>query len=130
MDVKEANVREFQGSLRRCPHPEMVDEYPARELKKFRLFVVDGGGAGFAVKPDGELICVHNGTGIRGLGRFLVEAAKSAGADHLNHFATEKLNALYAEFREVQRSPFDPQYAPKNWNYSRWGRPDVVFRSL
>ena len=88
--------------------------------------------AGFAIKPDGELANLHNGSSVKGLGRPLMRAAIDRGATKLDHFDKPYLSKLYewAGFKEVGRVKFDLRQAPKGWNTEVDGTPDIIFREL
>lgn len=51
--------------------------------------------------------------------------------DEKSRGSNVNLPTLYAKhgFKETGRAPFDPQYAPPEWNEAEHGRPDVVFMS-
>lgn len=86
---------------------------------------------GYGLK-DGELISVFSLPGEH-LGRELILDAVARGATHLDCLgANEFLPRLYAScgFQEVSRLQWDDAYAPSDWDYSRFGRPDVVFMRL
>lgn len=86
--------------------------------------------AGFAITDDNELVGVFN-DGQSGRGSELISLAVEYGADNLNCFDT-KLVDIYRDhgFEVVDRIEWDEQYAPENWNYEKFGRPDVVIMEL
>jgi len=106
------------------------------EAKGAALYKLKGIDAGFAVCEDGDIISVHNseakGSPYRGIGRELMQMAIKAGGTKLDHFDFPKLNEIYSQagFKEYDRVPWDDNYAPEGWNYEKYGRPDLVFRSL
>ena len=108
-----------------------MSPYSIKELSELRLFKVPGSNAGFAIKPDGDIIAVHNSSGVRGLGRHLLVAAIRNGGTKLDHF-DGFLSKFYESFGfiEYERWEWDDQYAPEDWDYEEYGRPAVVLRRL
>ncbi len=109
------------------------DDYAQKGARLYKLKGVD---AGFAVASDGDIISVHNSepksSSYRGIGRQLVKLAKRYGGTKLDHFDFPKLNEIYSSegFKEYDRVAWDDQYAPANWDYNKYGTPDLIFRSL
>lgn len=137
--AKEAG-RELQDAVRTLPkwQQNMVTAYPPEEYQAMgaRVYLRRDDpdaepSAGFAIKPDGELISVFSKA--PGAGKEIMAAAVAAGATKLDCFdkpgAKRGLPAFYAGFgfKETGRVPFDPQYAPKDWDYEANDNPDVVF---
>ena len=86
------------------------------------------------VTLDNELVSVmvdpaHRG---KGIAHKLVSRAVANGATHLTCFDFQGLPSLYAShgFAEVERSPWNDDYAPENWNYDCHGRPDYLVMKL
>ncbi len=105
-----------------------IEEY---DRDRVRLFLTADGNGGYGLK-DGELISVFSLGGTR-LGPALVHDAIIRGARKLECLdAHNHLSRFYARvgFIEIQRIPWDDQYAPADWNYARFGRPDLVFMEL
>ncbi len=109
---------------------------PAVEIKedsfylnpKTELFISENGEAGAAVSEDGELVSVFKKyKSNESIGPILEQAA--AKANHLSCFTGcgAYLIKLYEKhgFKVKERFPFNPDYAPSNWNYERLGTPDV-----
>ena len=86
--------------------------------------------AGFGVTDEGELVALFNGSEKSGVGSELVEEAKQRGAQHLSCFET--LVGFYEPlgFSVTGRTEWDEEYAPENWDYETYGRPDVVTMEL
>jgi len=93
---------------------------------------------GTVVRTDGGVALVDESGDIRGLGKTdpeakgvgprLVKAAVKAGGRILDNFDMPYLTKIYKDngFRIVSRTPFNEQYAPKEWNNEKHGKPDVV----
>ena len=71
----------------------------------------------------------NNEKEVRNIGDYLLKAALKHGGTQLDHFEG-KLSDIYGRngFKEYERYKWDDNYAPKNWNYEKYGRPDVVLR--
>jgi len=97
------------------------------EYETMRCYVAIDGNAGFAVASDGEICSLFNGTAPEGTGEELLEIAIDKGGNKLNCF-DGKLVEIYQSngFKEVGRIEWDDQYAPENWSYEKFGRPDIV----
>lgn len=122
----------FLISLYKSSRDEFLTPYTEEELKEhFTTYKLKDFDAGFAIKDDGDITSVHNNTGIKGLGGKLIEKAKELGGTKLDHFAGY-LDDFYKNlgFEEYDRWTWNDEYAPKNWKYDEYGRPDVVLRRL
>lgn len=105
---------------------ETVYVYPKDEYGGMKTYLDSMGTAGYAVKPDGDLVSVFN-VGQKGMGERGVRSAIQRGASKLDAFdESGRLPKLYGKygFRETGRDPWDPQYAPEGW---KGGEPDVVY---
>lgn len=94
-------------------------------------FMVGGVDAGVTVTDDGEITGLFNDSPISGLGEVLLYKAIDEGGDHLNCFEGF-LSEWYEDygFEIVNRIPWDDEYAPRGWDYDKFGRPDVVEMEL
>ena len=61
------------------------------------------------------------------LGDRTIEHAVVCGARQLYCF-DGMLLGFYSRhgFREISRAPWDERFAPQDWDYSRFGRPDLL----
>lgn len=111
--------QEFLASLTSGKRSEMLTPYSAGELAKMHLFKVRGSNAGFAIKSDGDIVAVHNNTGVGGIGGELIKAAKRNGGVKLDHF-DGFLTGFYERFgfKVVSHEPFNDDYAPQGWKYT------------
>ncbi|MBN8550978.1 MAG: hypothetical protein J0M12_16815 [Deltaproteobacteria bacterium] len=92
-----------------------------------RLFLSECGRGGYGLSGD-ELVSVFSQRGAK-LGSHIAHDAIERGARRLDTLDVNgKVVRLYlqAGFREVQRIPWNDAYAPTNWSYEMWGRPDLV----
>jgi len=123
------------------PFGAAVYVYGNSEYEGMRMFLSDDGMAGFAIKPDGDIVSVFNTTtkdsnGERVTrGRAAMEVAVSAGGLKLDCFDT-MLPSFYGAhgFVVASRIRWDETQAPAGWDkgpkaFGKYnnGEPDVVF---
>ena len=91
---------------------------------KTKLFLSQDFKSGFGVNPDGELISVFALEKSRG--KILVKEAREQGALYLCCMGEHLLN-LYSEFgfSPINILKWDNRFAPKGWNYERFGEPNL-----
>lgn len=133
-DFEVNDVDNFLDSLHKSQYKEFLTDYQKQQLEDdYTTYKVSGYDAGFAIKSDGDIVSVHNNTGIKGggIGKALVQAAIRLGGNKLDHYAGF-LDKFYEDlgFKEYERYKWDDQYASKTWDYDKFGRPDVVLRKL
>jgi hypothetical protein len=106
------------------PHTEQ--DY---ENKGTKLFLSDDFLSGFGINPDGELISVFALE--RERGKILVAEAMKNGATYLSCMGDHLLE-MYSEFgfSPVEILEWNNQFAPKNWNYDRFGTPNIYEMKL
>ena len=92
--------------------------YTTDELSEFNLFKLEGFNIGFAVKPDGDIILVHNNENIGGLGKILMEKAIENGGNKLDHF-DGYLTGFYRSMNFILDSneQFTDDLVPEGWKY-------------
>lgn len=107
-----------------------VDVKTPADYAGMRLFLSQDGRAGFAIKPDGDIVSVFSGGGA---GRAVMELAVAAGGRKLDAYDTI-LPQFYAAhgFRAVARLKWDDSQAPVGWDktvFAKYngGEPDIVF---
>lgn len=128
---------QFLESLNRSTRKSFLSKYTAEELKNHNVqtYQLNGYHIGYTLKPDEDgvdIISVHNNEpNIKGVGDALIESAKANGGTKLDHY-DGFLSDLYSKhgFEEYDRYKWDDQYADPNWDYERYGRPDVILRKL
>ena len=116
------------------PYGASVEIKDASEYNGMRLFVTEGGDAGFAITKEGDLVSLFATPKVGGkrAGSMLFLGIQE-GARTLDCFDTV-LPHIYslAGFRPISRIKWNNEYAPKGWDYDLYkkhnnGRPDVVF---
>lgn len=132
------DYQSFLNSLNKSTRKPFLSQYTASDLKNYgvQTFQLKGYNIGYALKPDSDgytdIISVHNNEpDIKGVGDALIESAKDNGGTKLDHY-DGFLSDLYSRhgFEEYDRYKWDDQYADKNWDYKKYGRPDVILRRL
>jgi hypothetical protein len=123
---------EFLAARNRSTRPQFLSEGPPPPGS--RLYLRCGGAVGFAVTPKRDLVNVFNNGGPRGAGGIAVDEAVRLGALTLDcydgHNWSLRIFYLAHGFGVTGRMAFNPDYAPKGWDYGRYGSPDVVFMAL
>jgi len=110
-----------------------VHAYERDEYKKMKLFVVNAGAAGVAVKK-GDIVSVFKNPdmalkdSIERINNTLLVTALKNGGERLDCF-DGFLPELYAKFGFVPcaRLKFNDEYAPEGWNFERDGKPNILF---
>lgn len=107
-----------------------VHVYDLDEYKETRMFLMDDGLAGVAVKDNGEIVSVfkHPSSTVTQVTKFLLPRAINAGGKRLDCFSINKrLPMIYAKFGfvPVAKVKFDKSQAPKDWNLP--DEPDIIF---
>lgn len=113
-----------------------VHVYDVAEYAGMRMFLTENGNAGFALKPDGDIISVFSKGDAKGSVGSMLEIAKQAGGTKLDCFDTV-LPEIYGKhgFEAVARMKWNDEFAPEGWDkttFSKFngGEPDVVFMVL
>lgn len=91
-----------------------------------QLYLHSSGQAGYGISPSGELVSVFSLPGAH-LGDEIVTDAIARGARWLNCF-DGYLPTLYGRFgfKETDRASWNPDFAPQEWSYERFGKPDFL----
>jgi len=110
-----------------------VYQYPEEDYKDMQLFTGEDGKVGFAVKEDGDIVSVfkHADSETKGALDKVIPLAIEMGGTKLDAFEGF-LTESYARFgfEEVRREPWNDENAPPNWDYEKFGTPDVVYMEL
>lgn len=106
---------------------QFLTPYTAEDMKDWRLFLSDDG-VGFALTPQGDMIGVFNNSGKPGAGQDAVTLAISEGAktcDCISGYLDDYYNNFGFVLDHVEK--WDDQFAPKGWDYDKFGRPEIAF---
>ncbi len=113
------------------PHGASVYVYTPEEYAQMRLFVTPDNSAGFAIKPDGDLVSVFSTGG--GKSPSLIQLAIDQGGTKLDAYDTV-LPEIYEMmgFKEYKRDKWSDEYMPEDWDKTVFeafngGEPDVVY---
>ena len=124
---RETNAEEFIALHEKSKRPEFLTPYTAEEMKGWKHFITDDG-VGFTITDKDDIIGVINNSGKKGAGEHAVIEAIAKGGKTLDCVGGH-LRDYYEAFGFVERKrvPWDDQYAPKGWNYEKYGKPDIYF---
>jgi hypothetical protein len=131
--IKEASPEEFIKQRDKLPKallnyltPYTTEGYKAANVK---LKLHKSGGGGYGLNGD-ELISVFSLPGEH-LGSELVDDAIANGAKRLDCLGDSLLN-FYSDkgFKVVKTDKWDDKYAPKDWDYERFKRPNLYYMEL
>jgi hypothetical protein len=83
---------------------------------------------GYALTKDKDLRNVFNNSDIRGAGQEAVVQAIVNGAETLDCYKGP-LVEYYSRFgfKEYKRDAWNDEYAPVDWNYKQYEKPDTVY---
>lgn len=120
---------DFDTAIDKAPKQPFLTRYSQEELGGFKLFLSQDKLVGFAIKPDGNLINIFNASAVKGAGEEAVVQAIVHGATKLDAMDVPFLRYYYedAGFRVVNRDTWNEVYAPKDWDYEKFGRPDIIY---
>jgi hypothetical protein len=133
----------FLQSLSKTPKhlAGFISDHPKKELSQgqWKTFKLKGYDCGFALHFLGngrvDICNLHNNSGIRGLGNYLLRFAKIQGGTQMDNYGTTRngknfLGDKYGRegFDVYDRLKWDDYFAPEGWDYEQFGRPDVEFR--
>jgi hypothetical protein len=112
------NHSSFLKSLNSGKRNEYLTPYTLEHLNQMTTYKLKGYDAGFAIKADGDIVSVHNHTGISGIGKALIKAAIKFGGKKLDHF-DGWLTGFYSSlnFKVYAIDEWNDDYAPQNWKY-------------
>ncbi len=116
----ENDPEKFFNSYTASKRVYFLTPYKISDLKNFKLFKVRGYNIGFAIKPNGDIILVHNNENVLGIGDLLLQEAIEQGGTHLDHF-DGYLTGFYKRngFKLKQNDQFEEEFRPKGWKYER-----------
>lgn len=121
----------FKGYLSKLPdeYKTFITDYTSEEYikKGAKCYLAPNGKSGFVVTGDKDIISVFSLRGEKMGGHLIYNAVKNGG--RTLDCISPKLEKIYKSygFKEESRESWDDQYAPRNWNYEKYDRPDVVF---
>lgn len=119
----------FQAAVKNNRYSEFLTHYSSKVLETFDLYTFYNHTMGYAITPTKEIANVFNNSSyIRGVGPALVADAIRHGGKTIYGFDGYPIRLWKSiGFIETNRVRFDPVFAPKTWDYDKYGRPDVVY---
>lgn len=131
LPMETPTAESFIASRSLSKRPQFLTQYAPEQMKDFRLFKVRGQDAGYAIKPDGDLVNVFNNSGISNVGKAAVHDAIRKGATKLDAYQGFLTDDYYPQFgfKEVRREQWNPRFKPEGW-LEEDGTPAVVFMEL
>lgn len=112
-------VEKFVKSLYAGKRSAFLSYYDLSELKTMNLYLVKDKSAGFAIKQDGDIVCIHNNSDLKAISTLFLETAKKYGGSRGDHF-DGFLSGLYRKhgFTDIYKVyQWDEQYKPDAWNF-------------
>lgn len=130
-DIINVDVEAFTKSLKASKRGAFLSDYSDDEFSKFKLYLIDGHNAGFALKSDGDIVSVHNNSKLKGLGKFLILNAIKLGGKKLDHFDGFLTN-FYSSlgFKPYKILEWDDQYAPLKWKFEEVDITKSIYKNL
>ena len=112
------NKNKFYESFNKSDKISFLTPYKIEDLKEFNCYKLKGYNIGFAIKPDGDIILVHNNESVGGIGEILINKSVEFGGTHLDHF-DGYLTGFYKKcgFKLDSNDIFNDKWAPKQWEY-------------
>jgi hypothetical protein len=107
---------------------QFLTHYTTEQLKDVQLFLSEDSKIGYALTKDNDLINVFNNSDVKGAAQEAVIQAIVNGAETLDCY-DGPLVAYYKRFgfREYKRDAWNDEYAPVDWNYKQYEKPDTVY---
>ena len=112
------DTNKFYKSFNKSDKISFLTPYKIEDLKEFNCYKLKGYNIGFAIKPDGDIILVHNNESVGGIGEILINKSVEFGGTHLDHF-DGYLTGFYKKcgFKLDSNDIFNDKWAPKQWEY-------------
>ena len=131
MKFIKTDAKEFNRQLLFSKRLEFLILYIIKELDSCELYIATGGGVGFGLTPEGDIFNLFNNTGKKFCGSEALDFAKTKGGRKV--FCFDGFLTRYYEkhgFRVITRVKWLKNLAPDNWNYEKYGKPDIIWLTL
>lgn len=124
--------KNFEDAFANNPYTAFVNHYTPEEIQdeNMKPLTANDGKTGLLIHDHGdgriEATALYNVSGIPGAGRALLQdSVANHGVNYVECFG-DGLKTLYQTvgFQVDTTSSFDPQFAPENWNYEKFGTPN------
>lgn len=122
----------FEAAFKDNPYTAFVNHYTPEEIQNegMKPLTSNNGQTGLLIHDHGdgriEATALYNVSGVPGAGSALLQdSVANHGVNYVECFG-DGLKGIYEKvgFQVDTTSPFDPQYAPENWNYEEFGTPN------
>ena len=107
-----------------------VTLHDKKEYENMKLLLTNDKKAGIAITNDNNIVSVFKGESEKkNMVTTLLPAAIELGGNKLDNYNSEKLFDIYSlyGFIPVAKVKFDPNYAQADWDYNKYGQPDILF---
>ena len=123
---KKVTPEEFIPNRERTKRPEFLTPYNKDEMSAWDNYLTDDG-VGFSLTDKQDIVGIFNNSGKRGAGQEAVVTAINKGGKTLDNIGGF-LDDYYSKFgfKIKEKLKWDDQYAPKGWNYEKYGRPEIT----
>ena len=120
----------FLSARDKSSRPVMFSDFTHDSLASMEMHLSADGKVGYLLSPEKHLGNVFNNGGPKGAGSLAVLDAIKNGAQTLDCY-DPVLPTIYSRcgFVPTARIKFNDEYAPKDWDYEKNGRPDIVIMS-
>ena len=120
----------FLAARNKTDRPEMFSDYTPEQLAEMEMHLSADSKVGYLLTKEKHIGNVFNNGGPKGSGTLAVLDAIKRGAQTLDCYDAV-LPSIYAKcgFVPTARIKFNDEFAPKNWDYEKYGRPDIVIMS-
>ncbi len=131
LQISDANT--FYNSISEAKKVNIFGPFVERHTKsdydKMKLFTTLDNSAGIAITFEGNIVSVFSKGLHKGVLKSLMPIALSQGGIKLDNYNSERLSAMYADFGfiPISKTAFDKNFAPQDWDYEKFGCPDIVF---
>ena len=108
----------YRSHSKQNAHASALSGYNLADFHQMWTYKVVDANAGFAITHDGDIVSVHNNTGVGNIGDALVKAAIRAGGTRLDHydgFLTGFYRRLGFHVRSVVQ--WNAEFARADWPY-------------
>jgi hypothetical protein len=123
---KKVTPEEFIPNRERTKRTEFLTPYNKDEMSAWDNYLTDDG-VGFSLTDKQDIVGIFNNSGKRGAGQEAVVTAINKGGKTLDNIVGF-LDDYYSKFgfKIKEKLKWDDQYAPKGWNYEKYGRPEIT----
>ncbi len=117
----------FEAEKAASKRKEFLSPKSIDELRGSRVYTTNNGRTGYLLTEDGDFGSLLNNSDVKGAGQAAILDAIQKGAMTLDAYDGH-LPETYRKFgfEPVARVEFDERFAPKDWDYEKYGRPDII----